>query len=127
VALHLGAGICAPPTAAYNFGIEEKRAGKNKKVTLESIAAQIASMDLRFNHLDRRLDKIDDRTGKLDTRMEKSFAAAKDDITDLKHELKGDIAGVQEQVNSIESELKSMRVESRLGDLETKVFGAPGR
>jgi hypothetical protein len=59
--------------------------------------------------------------------VERGFAAAKDDIADVKHELKGDIARVQEQVNSIEAELKSTRVESRLGDLETKVFGAPRR
>ena len=50
--------------------------------------------------------------------------AAAYDIANVKHELKGDIARVQEQVNSIEAELKSTRIETRLGDLETKVFGA---
>ena len=53
--------------------------------------------------------------------------ATKDDIADLKIELKGDIARVQEQVNSIEAELKYGRYESRLGKLEDKVFGAPRR
>jgi len=51
--------------------------------------------------------------------------ATKDDIADLKIELKGDIARVQEQVNSIEAELKYGRYEQRLGNLEDKVFGAP--
>jgi hypothetical protein len=53
--------------------------------------------------------------------------ATKDDIADLKIELKGDIARVQEQVNSIEAELKYGRYEQRLGNLEDKVFGAPRR
>ena len=56
--------------------------------------------------------------------IEKGFAAAKDDIADLKQELKGDIASVREQVNSIEAELKYGRYESRLGDLEQKVWFA---
>jgi len=53
--------------------------------------------------------------------------ATKDDIADLKIELKGDIARVQEQVTSIETELKYGRYEQRLGNLEDKVFGAPRR
>ena len=53
--------------------------------------------------------------------------ATKDDIADLKIELKGDIARVQEQVNSIEAELKYGRYETRLGKLEEKVVGAPRR
>jgi hypothetical protein len=53
--------------------------------------------------------------------------ATKDDIADLKIELKDDIARVQEQVNSIEAELKYGRYETRLGKLEDKVFGAPRR
>jgi hypothetical protein len=53
--------------------------------------------------------------------------ATKDDIADLKIELKGDIARVQEQANSIETELKHGRYETRLGKLEDKVFGAPRR
>ena len=53
--------------------------------------------------------------------------ATKDDIADLKTELKGDIARVQEQVTSIEAELRYGRYEQRLGKLEDKVFGAPRR
>ena len=53
--------------------------------------------------------------------------ATKDDIADIKIELKGDIARVQEQVNSIEAQLRETRIETRLGKLEDKVFGAPRR
>jgi hypothetical protein len=59
--------------------------------------------------------------------VEKGFAAVAGDIAELRTELKGDIARVQEQVNSIEAELKYGRYESRLGKLEEKVFGAPRR
>ncbi len=37
----------------------------------------------------------------------------------------GRLAALQEQVNSIEAELKYGRYETRLGKLEDKVFGAP--
>jgi hypothetical protein len=73
------------------------------------------------------LKDLDIKIDALTSIVVRGFTAAKDDIADVKHELKGDIARVQEQVNSIEAELKSTRVESRLGDLETKVFGAPRR
>ena len=53
--------------------------------------------------------------------------ATKDDIAELRIEIKGDIARVHEQVNSIETELKLGRYETRLGHLEEKVFGAPRR
>ena len=48
--------------------------------------------------------------------------ATKDDIADLRTELKGDIARVQDQVNSIETELKYGRYEKRLGNLEEKLY-----
>ena len=53
--------------------------------------------------------------------------ATKDDIAELKHELKGDVARVQDQVNSIEAQLRETKIEVRLGKLEEKVFGAPRR
>ena len=59
--------------------------------------------------------------------IEKGFAAVVADITELRIELKGDIARVQEQVNSIEAELKYGRYETHLGKLEEKVFGSPRR
>lgn len=55
--------------------------------------------------------------------MEKGFTAVANDIS----EVRGDLARMQEQVNSIETELRYGRYEKRLGDLEDKVFGAPRR
>jgi hypothetical protein len=40
---------------------------------------------------------------------------------------KADVAWVQEQVTSIEQQLREGRYETRLGELGMKVFGAPGR
>ena len=54
-------------------------------------------------------DKLERKIDKLTELIEKGFAAVANDITDLKTELKGDIARVQEQVNSIEAELKPGR------------------
>ena len=73
------------------------------------------------------LDNIDKKLDALTTIVEKGFGAIADDIADVRSDLKGDIARVQEQVNSIEAELKHGRYETRLGNLETKVFGAPRR
>ena len=50
--------------------------------------------------------------------------ATKDDILELRNELKGDILSVQTQVNSIERQMREGRYENRIGDLEEKVFGA---
>jgi len=47
--------------------------------------------------------------------------ATKDDIANVE----ASIARVQEQVNSIEAQLRETRTEVRLGNLENKVFGAP--
>jgi len=49
--------------------------------------------------------------------------ATKEDLADLKIVLKGDISRVQDQVNSIEAQLRLGRYETRLGNLEDKVFG----
>ena len=49
--------------------------------------------------------------------------ATKDDIANVE----ASIARVQEQVNSIEAQLRETRTETRLGKLEDKVFGAPRR
>ena len=84
---------------------------------------------LRFQHMAKKatLDNIDKKLDALTTIVEKGFGAIADDIADVRSDLKGDIARVQEQVNSIEAELKHGRYETRLGNLETKVFGAPRR
>jgi hypothetical protein len=52
--------------------------------------------------------------------------ATKEDLVDLRRELKADIFNVQKQVNSIESQIRGMnhvRLEGRVADLEEKVFG----
>jgi predicted helicase len=49
--------------------------------------------------------------------------ATKDEL----HEVKTTVLHVQGQVNSIEQELKLGRYETRLGNLETKVFGSAHR
>jgi hypothetical protein len=49
--------------------------------------------------------------------------ATKDNLADLRHELKGDIASVHTQVNSIERNFRETKVEVRLADLEQQVFG----
>jgi hypothetical protein len=53
--------------------------------------------------------------------------ATKEDLADLRSDLKGDIFGVQTQVNSIEQQLRETKIEVRLGALEEKVFGAARR
>ena len=51
--------------------------------------------------------------------------ATKEDLEKLA--TKDQLTALQEQVNSIEVELKHGRYETRLGNLEQKVFGAPRR
>jgi len=54
--------------------------------------------------------------------------ATKDDIADLRRELKGDIFAVHTQVNSIETQLRGMnypKLETRVTKLEEEVFGKP--
>jgi hypothetical protein len=59
--------------------------------------------------------------------VEKGIAAIATDISDVRTELKGDIAAVHTQVNSIERELRDAKTEIRLGDLEEQVFGQARR
>ena len=76
-----------------------------KKITLETIAAQLTHMDAR---------------------IEKGFGAVAEDIADLRRELKGDIVAVAQQVNSIETDLRGMKRDklvTRVADLEEEVFG----
>ena len=53
--------------------------------------------------------------------------ATKDDVADLRRELKGGIVAVQTQVNSIEQQLRDTKTEIRLGNLEDAIFGKTGR
>lgn len=52
--------------------------------------------------------------------------ATREDLAELRKELKGDTIRLQTQVNSIEMNIREMRrdrLESRVSDLEEKVFG----
>lgn len=86
-----------------------------KNITLRDIASMITKQS-------KEVKDLTDSVGYIVKHM-----ATKDDVADLKIEIKGDIARVQEQVNSIEAELKYGRYETRLGNLEQKVFGTPRR
>ena len=94
---------------------------------LRGQACIATQMQKGFASLDTKIGAVDAKVGTLEKRMERGFAAIADDIADVRSELKGDIARVHEQVNSIEAELKHGRYETRLGNLETKVFGTPRR
>ena len=103
IALH---AICTISSRAYNSSMA-------KKTTLDDIAKILTAHGKEIRDLTASVSHV------------VKHMATKDDIAELKIELKGDIARVQEQVNSIEAELKYGRYESRLGKLEEKVFGAP--
>jgi hypothetical protein len=54
--------------------------------------------------------------------------ATKDDIAELRRDLKGEIFSLQQQVTSIETQLRDMRhtkLHARAADLEEEVFGKP--
>ena len=93
--------------------------GMAKKITLASLAAQMAK---GFAVLGKRVDEMD-------ARMEKGFGAVAADITDIKRDMatKDHVIALGTQVNSIETQLRGMKhakLESRVADLEDKVFGA---
>ena len=90
-----------------------------KKITLETLAGQITE---GFAKQAKEIKDLTESVGFVVKHM-----ATKDDIADLRTELKGDILGVQSQVNSIEHQLRETKTEVRLGALEDKVFGAPRR
>ena len=60
--------------------------------------------------------------------MDKSFSAIAGDVADIKHDMatKEQVITLHTQVNSIEGQLRGMnyiKLESRLADLEEKIFG----
>ena len=64
----------------------------------------------------------------IEARTERGFAAVADDIADIKHDMarKDQIIALHTQVNSIETDLRGMKhvkLETRVADLEDKVFG----
>ena len=84
------------------------------KITLETLATQLAKMDAR---MERGFNATDEK-----------FAALADDVGDIKHETatKDQIIALHTQVNSIETQLSGMqhvKLQSRVADLEEEVFG----
>ena len=90
-----------------------------KKITLETLAAQMARGFATQGKEIRDLTKS--------VAFVVKHMATKDDIADVRRELKGDIVRVSEQVASIETQLRDMKhtkLHARVADLEEKVFGA---
>jgi hypothetical protein len=87
-----------------------------KKITLASLAAD---MRKGFAALTTRMEQGF-------AASDKKFAALAEDMTDMRRELKSDIGAVQQQVNSIETQLRGMKhdkLETRVTKLEEQVFG----
>jgi hypothetical protein len=90
-----------------------------KKITLETLAAQMAK---GFATQGKEIRDLTESVAFVVKHM-----ATKDDIADVRRELKGDIVRVSEQVASIETQLRDMKhtkLHARVADLEEKVFGA---
>ena len=90
-----------------------------KKITLETLAAQMAK---GFATQGKEIRDLTESVAFVVKHM-----ATKDDIADVRRELKGDIVRVSEQVASIETQLrdtKHTKLHARVADLEEKVFGA---
>jgi polyhydroxyalkanoate synthesis regulator phasin len=85
-----------------------------RKVTLESIATQVAE------GFAKQGKEIHDLTESV-AHVVKHMATKEETAT------KEQLAGLQTQVNSIERQLRETKTEIRLGNLEEKVFGAPRR
>ena len=70
------------------------------------------------------LETLGDYLAKMDARMERGFGAIAEDISKLA--TKDQIIALHTQVNSIETQLRGMKhvkLQSRVADLEEKVFG----
>ncbi len=85
-----------------------------KKITLETLAAQLSKMDAG---IERGFESADNK-----------FAALADDISDIKHEkaTKEQLIALHGQVNAIETQSRDMRpvkLYSRVADLEDAAFG----
>ena len=103
-----------------------------KKITLETLAANLAKMDGRIEKMDARMEKgfasVEAKLEKTDARMERGFGAVADDIADIKHHMatKDQIVTLHTQVNAIETQLRSMqhtKLQSRVADVEEELFG----
>ena len=74
------------------------------------------------------LETLDARFTKLEHLIERGFAATANDIVDVKRDMatKDQVIALHTQVNSIERQLRDMKhvkIEDRVADLEEKVFG----
>ena len=89
-----------------------------KKITLEALAEQMAK---GFATQGKEIRDLTESVAFVVKHM-----ATKDDIADVRRELKGDIVRVSEQVASIETQLRDMqhvKLQSRVANLEEEVFG----
>ena len=71
------------------------------------------------------LETLGEQLAKMDARIERGFGAIAEDISKLA--TKDQIIALHTQVNSIETQLRGMKhvkLQSRVADLEDKVFGA---
>jgi hypothetical protein len=84
-----------------------------KKITLTTIAEMLTTQGTEIRDLTETVGFV------------VKHMATKDDVADLRRELKGDIASVQIQVNSVERQLRETKTEVRLGDLEEKSSARP--
>lgn len=97
-----------------------------KKITLDTLATLITALGTRIEKGFAASDKT--ITG-LDARVEKGFAAVADDIADMRRDTatKEQLFALQTQVTSIETQVRGMnygKLETRIANLEDKVFGA---
>lgn len=93
-----------------------------KKMTLEMLATQIAK---GFAKHGKEIHDLTESVAHVVKHM-----ATKDDIADLRRELKGDVVAVGQQVASIETQLREMKHDklvTRVTKLEGEVFGASRR
>jgi phage-related tail fiber protein len=104
-------------------------ARKKKKVTLESIASMLSEHGTILANQRKILAEHGNAFKEQGYMLEHvvKHMATKEDLAELRHELKGDIASVQTQANSIERQLRETKTEVRLSNLEEKVFGASGK
>ena len=97
-----------------------------KKITLETLAEQLAKMDAR---MEKGFTAVEVKIDKLEGRMDRGFAAVAEDIGDIRENMatKDQIITLHTQVTSIETQLRDMKhtkLRARVADLEEKVFGA---
>jgi hypothetical protein len=96
--------------------------------TLSGFGERVNDFGETLNTFGKRLNEVGEMLGFVVEHM-----ATKEDLAEVRKELKGDIAEVRTdlfalhtQVNSVETEIRGMRhgrLEVRVADLEEKVFG----